>query len=100
MGLEQAPVCDWVTGKFVLQVQQDTDSNAMLAIAVELAPSIEPDETKSQQIATAIRTQLQRLNSEFANYVPIDYQTPCITLHRTGNPEYFPIGIKHRYTRP
>jgi phenylacetate-CoA ligase len=99
VGLEQSPVCDWVTGKFVLQVQQDTDSNAVLSIAVELAPSIEPDETKSQQIATAIRTQLQRLNSEFANYVPIDYQTPCITLHRTDDPAYFPIGIKHRYTR-
>jgi phenylacetate-CoA ligase len=97
VGLEQAPICDWVTGKFVLQVQSSEDLNAVLAIAVELAPGIEPDETKQQQIATAIRAQLQRLNSEFANYVPVADQMPQITLHSLG---YFPIGIKHRYTRP
>jgi phenylacetate-CoA ligase len=99
VGLEQVPVCDWVTGKFVIQVQQDRDLNTFLTIAIELAPSIEPDETKAQQIATAIRTQLLRLNSEFANYVPADYQTPRVTLHSTGDPDYFAIGIKHRYTR-
>lgn len=44
-------------------------------------------------------TQLKRLNSEFANYVPLEYQTPKITLKLTGDPEYFPPGVKHRYTR-
>ncbi len=99
VGLEQAPICDWVTGKFVLQVQPGEDLNGVLAIAVELAPGITPDAAKSQQIATAIHAQLQRLNSEFANYVPPAYQMPHITLHPTGDPDYFPIGIKHRYTR-
>ncbi len=100
VGLEQSPICDWVTGKFVLQVQQDEDLNEFLAIAVELAPGVEPDDTKQQQIATSIHSQLQRLNSEFANYVPTAYQMPVVTLHNTGDPDYFPIGIKHRYTRP
>jgi phenylacetate-CoA ligase len=99
VGLEQPPICDWVTGKFVLQVQQGHDLNEFLAIAVELAPGITADDTKQQAIATAIQTQLQRLNSEFANYVPAANQIPQVTLHTAGNPDYFPIGIKHRYTR-
>lgn len=100
VGLEQAPICDWVTGKFVLQVKHDEDLNEFLAIAVELAPAVEPDPTKREQIARSIHRQLRRLNSEFANYVPEGYQMPQVTLHVTGDSEYFPIGIKHRYTRP
>jgi phenylacetate-CoA ligase len=99
VGLEQAPICDWVTGKFVLQVQQDVDLNGFLAIAVELAPGITADAAKQDQIALAIRDQLRRLNSEFANYVPEPQQMPQITLHPTGDPTHFPVGIKHRYTR-
>jgi phenylacetate-CoA ligase len=99
VGLEQAPICDWVTGKFVLQVQQNEDLNQFLAIAVELAPGIVADEIKQQQITTAIHSQLCRLNSEFANYVPTAFQQPQVTLYTTGDPTYFPVGIKHRYTR-
>ncbi len=100
VGLEQPPICDWVTGKFVLSVETGEDLNSYLAIAVELAPSVVADGEKQRQIAIAIRQQLQRLNSEFANYVPEAYQLPQVTLHSTGDPAYFPIGIKHRYTRP
>ena len=99
VGLEQAPICEWVTGKFVMQVQTDADQNSVLAIAVELAPGISADAEKQTAIATAILSQLRRLNSEFANYVPPEYQSPHITLHPTGDPEYFPVGVKHRYTR-
>ncbi len=100
VGLEQAPICDWVTGKFVLQVQPGEDLNGVLAIAVELAPGIAADVSKAEQIAIAVQTQLCRLNSEFANYVPAIYQIPQIILKNTGDPDDFPIGIKHRYTRP
>ena len=44
-------------------------------------------------------TQLRRLNSEFAHYVPPEYQAPQITLLPAGDPDYFPPGVKHRYTR-
>jgi phenylacetate-CoA ligase len=100
VGLEQAPICNWVTGKFVLQVKQSEDLNMVLTIAVELASGLEPDAAKRQAIATAISAQLQRLNSEFANYVPPAQQMPEVTLHPLGDPDYFPSGIKHRYTRP
>ena len=43
--------------------------------------------------------QLLRLNSEFAHYVAEHDQTPVITLLPNGDPEYFPGGVKHRYTR-
>ncbi|MBD2075652.1 phenylacetate--CoA ligase family protein [Phormidium sp. FACHB-592] len=99
IGLEQAPICEWVTGKFVMQVTEDADQNKHLTIVVELAPNVTGNEEKRRAIATAIHQQLQRLNSEFANYVPEAYQMPHITLYPTGEPNYFPIGVKHRYTR-
>jgi len=41
-------------------------------------------------LAESIRAQLQRLNSEFAHYVPAGYQLPTVTLRPAGDPEYFP----------
>jgi phenylacetate-CoA ligase len=99
VGLEQPMIREWVTGKFVLQVQEDADKNRFLSVVVELAPRMEGSEDKSQAIATSIQSQLLRLNSEFANYVPANYQMPQVALAPTGDPEYFPIGVKHRYTR-
>jgi hypothetical protein len=53
----------------------------------------------AEVIGASIRSQLLRLNSEFANYVPAAYQAPHITLRPAGDTEYFPVGVKHRYTR-
>jgi phenylacetate-CoA ligase len=100
VGLEQLEIRDWVTGKFVMQVRSDGDRNRFLGVVVELAPGIAASESKQQAVALAIRAQLQRLNSEFANYVPPEYQLPQVTLTATGDSEYFPLGVKHRYTRP
>jgi phenylacetate-CoA ligase len=98
-GLEQPEISGWVTGKFVLEVTEDADRNRHLAVAVELAPGATSD-ARRQQLATAsIRAQLRRLNSEFAHYVPDEYQEPQVTLLPAGDPDYFPAGVKHRYTR-
>ncbi|WP_036476620.1 phenylacetate--CoA ligase family protein [Myxosarcina sp. GI1] len=99
VGLEQPEIRDWVTGKFVMQVKEDTDKNRFLSVVVELAPGETGNKLRIQAIAASILTQLLRLNSEFANYVPPEYQTPRVTLTATGDPEYFPVGVKHRYTR-
>lgn len=99
VGLEQAVVRDWVSGKFVLQVTETADRNKALAIVVELLPGVTGDDAKRAAIAEAILNQLLRLNSEFANYVPDDYQPPQVTLQPAGDPEWFPAGVKHRYTR-
>ncbi|HLO85606.1 MAG TPA: phenylacetate--CoA ligase family protein [Nostocaceae cyanobacterium] len=99
VGLEQPIIREWVTGKFVLQVKEDADKNRFLFVVVELAPNVENSEEKKEVITTSILTQLKRLNSEFANYVPPEYQTPQVELKPTGDAEYFPIGVKHRYTR-
>ena len=99
VGLEQAAVRDWVSGKFVLQVVETADHNEALNIVVELLPGIDSDAIKGDAIARAVAAQLRRLNSEFANYVPAEYQLPQITLKTHGDPEWFPVGVKHRYTR-
>jgi phenylacetate-CoA ligase len=99
VGLEQSGIREWVTGKFVLQVKEDADQNRFLSVVVELAPAVEGSEEKREAIASSIHSQLLRLNSEFANYVPAAYQMPQVELAPSGDPEYFPIGVKHRYTR-
>ena len=99
VGLEQPEIREWVTGKFVLQVKEDQDKNRFLSVVVELAPTVAGDEQKRDAIASSILSQLLRLNSEFANYVPKEYQLPQVELTPTGDPEYFPLGVKHRYTR-
>ncbi|MEG4571319.1 phenylacetate--CoA ligase family protein [Microcoleus sp. N3A4] len=99
VGLEVPTIREWVTGKFVLQVKEDADRNRFLSVVVELAAGVEGDEEMQEAIASSILAQLRRLNSEFANYVPPEYQLPVVTLTATGDAEYFPIGVKHRYTR-
>ncbi len=99
VGLERSPICEWVTGKFVMQIRETTDRNVELSIVVELAPGEVGTPERERSIAAAILYHLRRLNSEFANYVPELNQTPQIELRSTGDAEYFPVGVKHRYTR-
>ena len=99
VGLEQPFIRDWVTGKFVMQIQEDADKNRFLSVVVELAPGVEASEEKKQAVEDSILKQLKRLNSEFANYVPQEYQMPKVELLAMGEAEYFPQGVKHRYTR-
>ena len=99
VGLEQPAFIDWVSGKFVLETRELQNGDKILHIAVELLPGIEPDVTMESEIAQSIRSQLCRLNSEFANYTPAERQLPHISLHRFADPDYFPAGVKHRYSR-
>lgn len=98
VGLEQATINEWVTGKFVLEVQEGAEQS-QLRITVELLPSIEASQQRLSQITESIVNELRRLNSEFSNYVPQKYQHPEVTLLPFGEPNYFPVGVKHRYTR-
>lgn len=101
IGLEQPTVRELVTGKFVLEVREDDDSNRELWIAIELSArgAGAPPGPLRDALAESILAVLLRLNSEFANYVPAARQRPRITLWPTGHPEYFPVGVKHRYSR-
>jgi phenylacetate-CoA ligase len=99
VGLEQPPLTDWASGKFVMQITRDADDNPRLAIAVELLPGVAGNEAVTAAVVKSIHTELCRLNSEFANYVPAERQAPLVTLYPEGDPGYFPQGVKHRYTR-
>ncbi len=103
VGLEQPGVSALVTGKFVLQAREGLAAAPHLAIAVELAPgeaeSAGAGDPRAAAIADSILAQLLRLNSEFANYTPPEYRRPRVSLHPAGDPDWFPPGVKHRYTR-
>jgi phenylacetate-CoA ligase len=100
LGLEQPEVRARVTGKFVMQVKEGlVNDKPRLTIAVELAKDATGDDAFGEAVAAAVLAQLRRLNSEFTNYVPAEFQKPAVTLYPTGHPEYFPVGVKHRYSR-
>jgi phenylacetate-CoA ligase len=96
VGLEQPGISDTVTGKFVIESVEDADRDRSLRITVEQAPGATADATL---IAESIRDQLLHLNSEFAHYVPAERQLPEVVVRPSGDPDYFPAGVKHRYTR-
>jgi phenylacetate-CoA ligase len=98
-GLEQPAVAPYVTGKFVMEIVADADQDLALAIAVELAPGVTPPASLADACSSAILEQLLRLDPEFAAYVPEERQRPRIALHAAGDPSYFPVGVKHRYSR-
>ena len=99
VGLEQEMITRWVTGKFVMEVRESEDGLQILHIVVELLPNITGNAEKQSAIAHSIRSQIIRLNSEFANYVPETRQIPQIELLPFAEPKNFPVGVKHRYTR-
>jgi phenylacetate-CoA ligase len=99
MGLEQPTVAPWVTGKFVLEVKEDERRDVALWIAVELAAGVGADDAKRDAIARSIRQILVEKSSEYAAYVPPAKQEPRVTLWPEGDPSYFPVGVKHRYSR-
>ncbi|SNS34815.1 phenylacetate-CoA ligase [Streptosporangium subroseum] len=99
IGLEQPEVSAMVTGKFVLEVAEDAERDRQLTVTVELMPGLRDSDEAAELIGLSILTQLRRLNSEFVNYVPPAKQPPVVRLRQTGDPDYFPPGAKHRYTR-
>ena len=99
VGLEQPEVRAWVTGKFVMESRETSDKNRRLAIAVELAPGVAETGAMHEAIAGAILAHLRRSNSEFSHYVPADAQRPDVSLFPSGDPTWFPVGVKHRYVR-
>jgi phenylacetate-CoA ligase len=99
VGLERPHVAAQVTGKFVLSSVEDADRDRRLSIVVELAAGVTASAELAALLAESIRAELIRLNSEFAHYVPADYQLPSVELRPAGDPEFFPPGVKHRYTR-
>ena len=99
VGLEQPEFARTLTGKFVLEVSEDAARDAQLRLTVELARGSEASSELAERVAASVRRELERLNSEFANYAPSARRTPQLELRAFGDAEYFPSGVKHRYTR-
>lgn len=99
VGLEQPELAPFVTGKFVLEVTHDEQQDAALSLAVELGAGGEPSVELAEAIARSVRAHVERQNSEFLSYAPADRRTPRVRLLPLGDPQYFPPGVKHRYTR-
>jgi phenylacetate-CoA ligase len=99
VGLQRPAIAPHVTGKFVMQIVHDAAENPRLRVAVELAAGAAPGSEFADAVAGSMRAELERLNSEFLHYVPGERRTPEVALLPFAHPDYFPAGVKHRYTR-
>jgi len=99
VGLEQPQVATMTTGKFVVMAKEGLDIAPELYIAVELAQGMSADSDKEEALADSVLAQLLRINTEFANYTPVEFRRPRVELKPTGDPEWFPVGVKHSYSR-
>lgn len=99
VGLEQPELAPLVTGKFVLEIEHDAEQNAGLRLSVELSRHVTAPRGLELTIAENVSRELTRQNSEFAAYVPEARRRPRVALRPFGDSEYFPVGVKHRYTR-
>ena len=99
VGLEQPELAPHLTGKYVMEVEHDPDQSAHLRLTVELARGELAPDGLALQIAENVRCHLERQNSEFLSYVPRAERSPRVALRAFGDAEYFPAGVKHRYTR-
>lgn len=99
VGLEQPGIAEHVTGKFVMQLARTADEDVELEVVVELAKGAEASESLALAVQRSVREHVERQNSEFLNYAPAERRTPRVRLLPLANPEYFPLGVKHRYTR-
>lgn len=97
VGLEQPELGNTVTGKFVLETEEDQDGDIWLRVMVEMAKGVEPTIEIEGVVAEKIKNALVRLNSEYAHYVPEEKRLPKVLLMENGDPRKFPVGVKHRY---
>ena len=99
VGLADPSVRANLTGKFVMRVEEDANRDAGFLVVVELARGIESRESLADRVGASIVQGLLRLNSEYGAYVPPSRREPSIELRPAGDPDCFPPGIKHRWTR-
>lgn len=99
VGIEQPALLSALSGKFVLEIVHDADQNPTLQVTAELLPGQAPSDALCADVASSVRRELERLNSEFANYAPAERRLPRVRLLPHADASYFPLGVKHRYTR-
>jgi phenylacetate-CoA ligase len=99
LALEKSSLSRWTTGKFVMEVKEGLADRPRFTVAIELADKEGADPTRIDLAEREILDTLLAHNSEYANYVSKDDQRPVVTLWSKGHPDYFPVGVKHRYSR-
>lgn len=99
LALEKPSLSRWTTGKFVMEVREGLADRPRFTVAIEMADKESADPTRIDLAEREILDTLLAHNSEYANYVSKGDQRPVVTLWSKGHPEYFPAGVKHRYSR-
>ncbi len=97
--LERTPLCEELSGKFVMRIVHDADHNPCLHCVLELLPGASASSRLAEASSAGIRAELERVNSEYAHYVPEARRPPLVELRPHRDPEFFPAGTKHRYVR-
>jgi phenylacetate-CoA ligase len=82
-----------------MEIATTADENTELSLFVELAATATATDALAFEVTRAVRAELERSNGEFLAYAPPERRTARVSIRALGDPEYFPIGVKHRSTR-
>jgi phenylacetate-CoA ligase len=99
LALERPDLSGWTTGKFVMEVKEGLAERPRFTVAIELAEGEKAEPVRIDRAEMAILETLLVQNSEYANYVSASDRRPVVTLWSKGDAAYFPVGVKHRYSR-
>jgi phenylacetate-CoA ligase len=99
LALERPDLSGWTTGKFVMEVKEGLAERPRFTVAIELAEGAKAEPARIDRAEMAILETLLAQNSEYANYVSASDRRPVVTLWSKDDAAYFPVGVKHRYSR-
>lgn len=100
-GLENSHLSGLLSGKFVMSIEQDDQSNPYLLIKAELTVQTQESDALISEVTEAIVNGLHHANSEYTKlYQQMGQRVrPRIELVAQGDQEYFKQGTKQRWVR-
>jgi len=93
--LDHTSLVPWLTGRFVLQTEEEQDFSQTLHLRVELSEGIVPSNQVAERVKQLFVTELPKISSEYRHLLESvkERAHPKVTALGYGDPAYFAPGI-------
>lgn len=93
--LDHTTLVPWLSGRFMLQTEEEQDFSQTLHLRVELSEGIVQSNQIEEQVKQVFVTELPKISSEYRHLLESvkDRAHPRVTAHAYGDPAYFAPGI-------
>jgi phenylacetate-CoA ligase len=93
--LDHSTLVEWLSGRFVLQTEEEKDFSQRLHLRVELSEGIAQTTQVEELVRNVFVSELPKISSEYRHLLESvkDRAHPKVTAHDYGDPTYFARGI-------